>query len=168
MAYLVDGHNLIPKIPGLSLRAVDDEMQLIELLQEYCRVKRRKVELYFDNAPPGQAHSRSYGWVTARFIRRGTSADLAIRNRLEALGPAARNWTVVSSDQEVQASARRAGAAVVSSTEFARQIQQSLQQVAKTKGGGTGMDRRADIALKPDEIEAWLRFFQGESNQDER
>jgi hypothetical protein len=57
---------------------------------------------------------------------------------------------------------------VVSSAEFARQIQQSLQQVAKAKGAGTGMDRRADITLKPDEIEAWLRFFQGESDQDKR
>jgi predicted RNA-binding protein with PIN domain len=110
MAYIVDGHNLIPKIPGLSLRALDDEMQLIELLQEFCRVRRKKVELYFDNAPPGQAQVRKFGWVTARFIRQGSSADQAIHNRLEALGAAARNWTVVSSDQAVQSSARRSGA----------------------------------------------------------
>ena len=38
MPYLIDGHNLIPKVAGLSLKAVDDEMQLIELLQEFCRI----------------------------------------------------------------------------------------------------------------------------------
>ncbi|MBP1702274.1 MAG: hypothetical protein H6Q38_1381, partial [Chloroflexi bacterium] len=43
MPYIVDGHNLIPKIPGLSLRAIDDEMQLIELLQEFCRVQRKAL-----------------------------------------------------------------------------------------------------------------------------
>ena len=31
MPYLIDGHNLIPKM-GLKLADLDDEMQLIELL----------------------------------------------------------------------------------------------------------------------------------------
>ena len=163
MAYLVDGHNLIPKIPGLSLRALDDEMQLIELLQEFCRARRKKVELFFDNAPPGQAQVRQYGWVMARFIRQGNSADQAIRTRLAALGPAVRNWTVISSDQAVQAAARRSGAAVISSDEFARQVQQALQQAASGLAAGK---KSADTALKPEEVEAWLKFFQDEPDRD--
>jgi uncharacterized protein len=166
MAYIVDGHNLIPKIPGLSLRALDDEMQLIELLQEFCRVRRKKVELYFDNAPPGQARGRNFGWVAARFIRQGSSADQAINNRLEALGPAARNWIVVSSDQAVQSSARRFGAGVVSSGDFARQVQQALQGSGAGNPGVPGNDRRAEVALKPEEVEAWLKLFEGEPDQD--
>ena len=161
MAYIVDGHNLIPKIPGLSLRALDDEVQLIELLQEFCRVRRKKVELFFDNAPPGQAQVRSYGWVTARFIRQGSSADQAIRRRLDALGAAARNWTVISSDQAVQASAHRSGAAVLSSAEFARQVQQVLQEA-----GSGPQSKRSDIALKPEEVEAWLQLFQDKPDRD--
>jgi len=163
MAYLVDGHNLIPKIPGLSLRALDDEMQLIELLQEFCRVRRKKVELFFDNAPPGQARARQYGWVMARFIRQGSSADQAIRTRLAALGPAARNWTVVSSDQAVQAAARSSGAVVISSDEFARQVQQALQQAASGPAAGK---KPVDTALKPEEVEAWLKFFQDKPDRD--
>lgn len=166
MAYIVDGHNLIPKIPGLSLRALDDEMQLIELLQEFCRMRRKKVELFFDNAPPGQAQARSYGWVTARFIRQGSIADLAIRRRLEALGPAARNWTVVSSDQAVQASARRSGAAVLSSAEFARQVQQVLLEAGSGQADRTAGAKSTDAALKPEEVEAWLQLFQGRPDRD--
>jgi hypothetical protein len=34
MPYIVDGHNLIPKVPGLNLQDMEDELQLVELLQE--------------------------------------------------------------------------------------------------------------------------------------
>src|SRR5512137_1181649 len=98
MPYLVDGHNLIPKIPGLNLQALDDEEQLIQLLQEYCRRERKQVEVFFDNAPPGGVRARTFGLVTARFVRQGSTADQAIRERLVRLGRLARNWTVVSSD----------------------------------------------------------------------
>jgi len=153
---MVDGHNLIPKIPGLSLRAIDDEMQLIELLQEFCRVVRKPVELYFDNAPPGQAQVRKYGWVIARFIRRGANADQAIRNHLRKLGRAASNWTVVSSDLAVQNAARRSGAVVMTAEEFSRQVQAALRSISQAQ------DERADTILTPDEVEAWLKFFEGD------
>ncbi len=106
MPYLIDGHNLIPKIPGLSLQAEDDEQQLITLLLEFCRLQRKQVEVYFDNAPPGGVRARNFGNVIARFVRQGSTADQAIRQRLERLGRAARNWTVVSSDLAVQTEAR--------------------------------------------------------------
>ena len=38
MPYLIDGHNLIPKL-GLRLDLPDDEMQLIGILQEFCRLQ---------------------------------------------------------------------------------------------------------------------------------
>ena len=42
MGYLIDGHNLIPKIPGMSLRMEDDEQELIQLLQDFSRYKRKE------------------------------------------------------------------------------------------------------------------------------
>ncbi len=110
MPFLIDGHNLIPKIPGLNLQALDDEEQLIKLLQEYCRRQRKQVEVFFDNAPPGGVRARNFGLVIARFVRQGTTADQAIRERLTRLGRLARNWTVVSSDLTVQSWARAAQA----------------------------------------------------------
>ena len=40
MSYLIDGHNLIPKIPGLTLRQMDDENELIEILQRFFGMKQ--------------------------------------------------------------------------------------------------------------------------------
>src|SRR5512144_1363588 len=112
MPYIIDGHNLIPKVPSLSLQEMDDEQHLVEMLQEFCRRQHKQVEVFFDNAPPGGVRARNLGQVTARFIRQGASADDAIRKRLVNLGRAARNWTVVSSDKTVQAEARAVQAQV--------------------------------------------------------
>ncbi len=150
MPYLIDGHNLIPHVPGLSLAQLDDEERLIERLQVWCRRERvRQVEVYFDQAPAGMSGVRRYGMVTAHFVRQGSTADDAIRRRLARLGRAARNWTVVSSDRAVQAAARAAHAAVLSSPAFAARLAAPPDDV------------EADNEKpSPDEdIETWLRLF---------
>ena len=150
MPYLIDGHNLIPKL-GLSLRSVDDEMELVARLQAFCRATRKGVEVYFDGAPAGQAGTRKLGLVTAHFVRLGSSADAAIRARLKSLGRAARNWTVVTSDREVQANARAAGAQVVSSDAFAEQVIESIRAPPSKSDKSGGMST--------EEVDEWLRLF---------
>ena len=153
MPYLVDGHNLIPKVPGLTLRDLDDEQQLIELLQEFCRLQRKEVEVFFDNAPPGSARARTFGLVMARFIRQGTTADAAIRLRLGRLGRQARNWTVVSSDQAVQSAARAAQAQYLSSENFAGLLKRAIDDSTRDEG------EKADIRLDKDELDEWIQLF---------
>ncbi len=154
MPYLIDGHNLIPHLPGVALRDLEDEHRLVQILQGYCTGSRRKAEVYFDNAPAGQARQQRFGPVTAHFIRAGSSADEAIRRRLAALGKGARNWIVVSSDREVQQVARQAGAQAMPSDEFAR-------RVASGSAGGEP-SASSDVALSEAELEEWLRLFGGE------
>ena len=49
MPLLVDGHNLIGQVPGLSLADADDEAQLVQLLRRYSTAKRgRQVVVVFD------------------------------------------------------------------------------------------------------------------------
>lgn len=157
MSYLIDGHNLIPKIPGLRLDAPDDEEQLIGILQEFCRVQRKKLDVYFDQAPPGYAGTRRYGQVTAHFVQQGTTADSAIRARLRRLGLQAANWTVVSSDAAVQNAARQARAKTLNSEAFSTQIQQALN------AAGTAVEKK-DSPLSSQEIDEWMRIF----NQEKR
>jgi uncharacterized protein len=152
LSYLIDGHNLIPKVRGLSLRSIDDEMQLIERLQVYCRVEKRSVEVYFDKAPPGRGGTRRFGRVTAHFIREGQTADHAISQRLRRLKKGAANWTVVSSDRQVQAEARSVQAQILSSEEFARRMETAE---AKPETEEPGRDK----SLSEDEVEEWLRIF---------
>ena len=153
MAYLIDGHNLIPKL-GLKLDALDDELDLVAKLLEYCRVRRTQVEVYFDGALPGSAGTRKSGAVTAHFVRQGSSADAAIEARLARLAASARNWTVVSSDGRVRRAAQAAHARSLSSEAFAREMETARRKgQADTKGEGGG--------LSPAEIEDWLRIFRG-------
>lgn len=149
MPYLIDGHNLIPKL-GLRLDSPDDEMELVDILQEYCRLARRQVEVYFDGAPPPHAGTRKLGLVTAHFVPLGTTADEAIRRGLKKMGKSAKNWTVVSSDRQVQADARAAQAEIISSEEFASQLQQARHTASKPA---------EDRSLSPQEVEEWLRVF---------
>ncbi len=152
MPYLIDGHNLIPKVAGLSLSNPDDESQLVKLLQDFVRLRRQTVEVYFDNAPPGQAATRRMGTVLAHFVRQGQTADEAITHRLGKLGKAARNWVVVSSDHRVQAEARGVQAQVLSSEGFAQLLSATL--AAQTSSPGA-----QEISLTSDEIEEWLHLF---------
>jgi hypothetical protein len=152
MPFIVDGHNLIPKIPGLHLSEMDDEMRLVEMLQEYCRLTRKQVEVFFDNAPPGQPRARNFGNVIARFVRSGQTADKAIQDKLRRLGGEARNWTVVSSDHQVQAAAKAARATSVSSELFSRQMRDLLENPLTNS-------ESSDKGLSNEEVDDWMKIF---------
>ncbi len=119
MTLLIDGHNLIPHIQGINLSDPDDETKLIKILQEYCRLRRKKVSVYFDQAPAGMTGIKRYGSVQAHFVQSGRTADDAIMEKLSKLGKRARNVTIVSSDRQVQQAARAVHASVISSQAFA-------------------------------------------------
>jgi len=128
MVILIDGHNLIPMIPGISLTDPDDEEALIRLLGEYGRLKRHTIEVFFDQAPVAMAGERRHGMVRAVFVQRGITADEAIMARLRQLGKRARNVLVVSSDRQVQAAARAAHADVISSPDFSSELKDLSQR----------------------------------------
>ena len=54
MPYLIDGHNLIPCMHGMSLDQLDDEMRLIDILEPYFRKIRKKATIFFDRGSAGQ------------------------------------------------------------------------------------------------------------------
>jgi len=149
MPYLIDGHNLIPKL-GLRLDSMDDENELISILQEFCRLERKQVDVYFDGAPTPHSGTRKLGTVTAHFVPRGTTADDAIRKRLRKMGKSAKNWTVVSSDRQVQAEARAAQANIISSDAFAKDLKQARASAPKPS---------EDRKLSEQEVNDWLKLF---------
>jgi len=148
---IIDGHNLIPKFEDLTLSDPDDEQGLIRLLQEYCRVRRKKVEVYFDGAPAGKSGERHFGQVKAHFVRVGQTADDAIMARLKRLGKRARNVMVVSSDRQVQQAARASHAGVLSSEEFAADWRSLVDDEPE-------IDPRNRL-LSDSEVEAWEQVF---------
>jgi len=148
MPYLIDGHNLIAQTPGLHLSDPDDEMRLVSSLLPFCQRRRARVTVYFDRGRPGSEASLSSGSLKVHFVTPPGTADQAICAHLARLRGEARNWVVVSSDREVQAAARAAGARVVSSREFARELQAApARQAEKPETSPT-----ADVAY-------WERRF---------
>ncbi|OGO09947.1 MAG: hypothetical protein A2Y93_08580 [Chloroflexi bacterium RBG_13_68_17] len=150
MPYLIDGHNLIAQMPGMTLGAVDDEAQLIGLLRTYCERTRSRATVYFDRGHPRAESPPAGGRVTARFVPSPRSADQAIIRHLERLGGDARNWTVVSSDREIQQAAARAGARRVASREFAARIRQRLARPETEKPEAT---------LSKEDVAYWEKRF---------
>ncbi len=176
MNYIIDGHNLIAHIPGLSLGMPDDEEQLIELLDRFGGHERGRplsgragrprsgrtgkpllsqagrIEVYFDGAPIDQAGGHNYGRVQAYFVPSNSTADAAIRKRLARLGKSARNWVVITSDRSVQAAAREMHAGVMPADEFSLRLRQILR-------GDPEETSSPDKPLSPDEVDEWLTLF---------
>jgi predicted RNA-binding protein with PIN domain len=148
MPYLIDGHNLIGALPGLSLSDPEDERKLLDLLQAFSRSTRRKAVVYFDRGRPGTAAEfLSGGMVQAHFVPPPRRADDAILDFLRGRKDA-RHYTVVSSDSEIRAQARRAGAKVVSSEEFAREALVRRPSPAKEKP-----------PEPPEDFKLWMDIF---------
>jgi len=154
MTLIIDGHNLIPHIPGVSLSDPNDEDKLIQILQDFCRVKRKSVEVFFDGAPFGVAGKKQFGRVIAHYVRGGITADEAIMAHLKHLGKRARNVSVVSSDRQVQQAARAVHARVISSATFASDWQKIINDTPE-------LDPR-NQPITDEEIENWERLFRGD------
>jgi len=151
MTYIIDGHNLIPKIAGIDLSDPDDEIKLIKVLQDFCRLRRKKAVVYFDQAPPGMSGVKNYGSVRAYFVRKGRTADDAIMEKLRKLGKRARNVIVVSSDRQVQQAARAAHAKVMSSNAFTKEWRSLISEEPS-------LDPR-NRSLSEKELDEWEAIF---------
>jgi predicted RNA-binding protein with PIN domain len=152
MPYLIDGHNLIPKIPGIQLNHLDDEQALFTLLDNYFKQIRRKAVVYFDQASLGAPSELNTAYLQAHFVRKPSSADEAMLLHLKELGGDARNYTIITSDHWVADNARSVGASVISSDDFARTLRvKSQESFKKTKRNDEG------------DIDYWLDIFQTKS-----
>ena len=153
MPYLIDGHNLIPYIPGLSLSDMDDEIALIKILQGFASQYKTRVEVYFDQAPAARAGTQSFGSVKAHFVRQDTTADKAIMKRLERMGKNSKNWTVVTSDREILVEAKSAHSTIIKSAEFSALLKsmKSMDNSGSEKGDSPEISGR--------EVDYWLDQF---------
>lgn len=152
MTLVIDGHNLVPKIPGMHLTDLDDEVRLIQLVQEYCRLRRNNAELFFDGALPGMPGVKTGGLVHVHGIQKGLTADQAMIEFLSAKGKAAKNYTLVSSDRRVQAEAHSLGCTVISSDQFSAELVNTLSKISEQK-------KTQDKPLSAAEVDEWLDVF---------
>lgn len=157
MNYLIDGHNLIARTPGLSLADPDDEAKLVRLLRRWVAAdSRRKITVIFDaGLPAGEAKHLSGGGVKAVFAPNNSSADAVLMRRIEAIGNPP-EFVVVSSDGAVAAAASRRRVAVQRSEDFAA----AMMTDRRFGGGDKPAAERPDApVMNPDEMKEWLALF---------
>lgn len=157
MPFLIDGHNLVGRMPDLRLDDPDDEAKLVMRLRTYCARTGKRATVVFDHGlPGGRSYELSGGGVDVVFASTGRSADGILRERLRrARDP--RGLTVVTSDRQVISTAQARGAQVMRSEEFAARL--SASRRVQTLEVGTDAD------LSPEEVEEWLKVFEGEDEE---
>jgi predicted RNA-binding protein with PIN domain len=154
MAILIDGHNLIGKMPDLRLDDPVDEEKLMARLRAYRAHSGKHLVVYFDPGITYQSPARrSKGGISIRQAGTGQYADdLIIRDISRHHNPS--ELTVVTSDHAIQQVARQYGARVVDSSTFAAELSRP--------------PKKDDVSEAPplseEEIEEWLAIF-GQSDE---
>lgn len=156
MPLLVDGHNLIGQVPGLSLADADDEAQLVQLLRRYSTAKRgRQVVVVFDHGVYGHPQQLNGYGISCYFARSPRDADAELIKRLRAI-TRPRDWTLVTSDRQIASVAAERGVKTIAAHEFARQL---AEHPAAARPARPPAHAKPDVRLSPAEIEEWLRIF---------
>ncbi len=120
---LIDGHNLIGRLPDISLAEPDDEQRLLAKLETHFAGAPGQVVVVFDPGPNPPLDAPPYQGtrVAAVFARPPESADGVIM-RLIRSDPNARHLTVVTADREILACARRHRCRIIKTDRFVQQL----------------------------------------------
>jgi predicted RNA-binding protein with PIN domain len=154
MATLIDGHNLIGKLPDIRLDDPDDEEQLLSRLRGYRARTGKRLVVYFDPGATYQSPARrSKGGISVRQAGTGQRADdLIIRDLRRHHNP--RELTVVTSDHAIQNVAQQYQARVIDAAIFAGEL-----------GRPPNKENTREMPLLPEEeVQEWLTIF-GQSDE---
>lgn len=164
MHYLIDGHNLIAKLPDVDLADPDDEIELIIRLRNWAAgSKRRQATVVFDRgAIGGVAHRLSSREITVIFASPGKTADDLLIRRLRSLKNPKR-YTLVSSDREIIDAARQTRIKFMRSETFIQRMglapKMPPEEEMEADEPEPKPDPRLDPKLSEEEIQEWLDLF---------
>ncbi|MAU02009.1 MAG: hypothetical protein CL608_33150 [Anaerolineaceae bacterium] len=156
MHYLIDGHNLIAKLPDIDLSDPDDEIQLILKLRQWTAVSpKRVVTVYFDGGIPGGHNvNLSNSQVKVIFVSQGKTADSLLIARINRVKNPP-EYRLVTSDQEIINAADKRKMKHIRSEKFAQRL--SADKEERTLPGPTVTDD--DPIISDAEVEQWLDLF---------
>jgi predicted RNA-binding protein with PIN domain len=147
---LIDGHNLIGRLPRLSLQSDDDEEELVRLLKSYQARTGGVITVVFD---PGVIYAlpqtRRHGAIEVVFAPHGSSADAVITRRVQRSRDP-HGWLVVTSDHKLAERAKRLGARVRSADDFATELTIPRDELPDWKNDPPSAE----------DVEWWLSLFE--------
>ena len=156
MHYLIDGHNLIAKLPDINLSDPDDEIQLVLKLRQWTAVSaKRVVTVYFDGGIPGGHNvNLSNSQVKVIFVSEGKTADSLLIARINRVKNPP-EFVLVTSDQEIINAANKRKMKVLRSEKFAMRLGRDREE--RTLPGPTITDD--DPVISDAEVAQWLDLF---------
>jgi hypothetical protein len=156
MHYLIDGHNLIAKLPDIDLSDPDDEIQLILKLRQWTAVSlKRVVTVYFDGGiPGGHSVNLSNSQVKVIFVSQGKTADSLLIARINRVKNPP-EYRLVTSDQEIINTANQRKMKHIRSERFAMRLGRDKEE--RTLPGPTVTDD--DPLISDAEVAQWLDLF---------
>ncbi len=154
MHYLIDGHNLIGKLPDIDLSDPNDEVKLVLKLRQWTAKRRkRRVTVYFDGGlPGGKSRNLSSGPVKVVFASSGKTADALLISQLRKVKDAGAH-RLVTSDMQIVRVAKQKRVGTLSAENFAAQLATDLTpKVAKSEEADEPQMSDAEVA-------EWLELF---------
>lgn len=152
MPYLIDGHNLIAKMPDIDIKDPNDEAQLVQKLNGFAARTGKKCFVVFDHGLPGGKSRMSTSSVKVDFASYRSNADRVIMDRIRKVKNPA-EWIVVSSDNEVLSMARRFRMMTMKAHDFIEKMRRPPLPPQPD------LSEALDVRLSDDEIEEWLQLF---------
>jgi len=153
MAYLIDGNNLLGHFYAGFHRDPAHRTALVRKLQSFQRHTRTRVILVFDGTAPEDFPAPGKDKFSILFPPPGGTADGVIVDYIESR-PDRRHLIVVSSDREIRAIAREAGATARRCDEFHRELKKALREGREARE--MDKDEAAASAL---EVVLWSEAF---------
>lgn len=156
MPYLIDGHNLIAKLPDIDLADPNDEAKLVIKLKGLVAKKRGRMQctVIFDCGLPGGYSAMSTKSVQVIFAAmRHSDADHLLKLHISRTRDP-KNWTVVSSDQAVLDCARAHKMRWLTSAEF-------VDKIVEESPAENAPGEEVDIQITDAEVEEWMDLFGG-------
>jgi len=133
--YIIDGNNLIHKIPALkNLQQKDKQLsreKIALMIDRFFISKNVKVEIVFDGFP-NEAINTSKARI---YYSEKEKADNLIRRKIE-FSDNPKLITIVSSDTDITNLARKCSCKIIASENFAKEIQSNKnkdEEIEKTK-----------------------------------
>ena len=161
MTYMIDGHNLIGKLPDISLDDPNDEALLVQKLNGFTARTGKSCLVVFDHGLPGGSSRMSTRNVQVVFASGRSSADRVMVERIYKIQDI-KGWVIVTSDNDVMSRARRRGMETMHSEEFALMLDAPPPKI-EDEGEAT------DVNLSSAEVDEWLNLFgDGASPKDKK
>jgi hypothetical protein len=160
MHYLIDGHNLVGRMPDIALDDPHDEIELVLRLRSWsARSRKRRVTVIFDRGLPGGIdRGLSTSKVQVVFASSGQSADSILIRRIKSVKNP-REYTLVTSDNHILREAETRRIPVLKAEEFVLGLALDKGKSAGNSSETPDSSTEADRQLSDAEVEMWLDLF---------